>query len=109
MTTIVLRLDPRRLSNPDLDIRYRLPDLMVERSAGILQDDGYDYFGHVPLLDIFLTTNDAEKAIATVLDVIESRQLLGNDLRTAIVVAAGRDDRLNVVYPPEQAGSPLVR
>ena len=45
MPTIALRLDPRELINPDLDIRYALPDLLVERSGGVLSDDGYDYVG----------------------------------------------------------------
>ena len=29
------------LENPDADIRYRLPDLLAERSGGIIADDGY--------------------------------------------------------------------
>jgi hypothetical protein len=45
MAMVMLQLDPARLSNPDLDIRYALPDLLVERSSGRLTDDGYDYPG----------------------------------------------------------------
>lgn len=109
MIKIILRLDPRRLDNPDLDIRYRLPDLLVERSVGVIQDDGYDYFGDIPLLDLFLTTDDPERAIAVTVDVIENGLVLGNELRTAVVVAVERIDDARVVYPPEQAGTILVR
>jgi hypothetical protein len=45
MTKLVVRLDPRRLDNPDADIRYLIPDMLAERSAGVISDDGYDYVG----------------------------------------------------------------
>ena len=45
MPKIALRLDPGRLENSDLDIRYALPDLLVERPGGALADGGYDYVG----------------------------------------------------------------
>lgn len=109
MFTVVVRLDPRKLSNPDLDIRYRLPDLLVERSGGLLQDDGYDYFGDVPLLDLFLTATDEEQAVRCVLEVLQSERLLGNELRTASVAAIGQSVRLRVFYPEDLAGTLLTR
>jgi hypothetical protein len=36
MPTIAVRLDPQLLDNPDADIRYRLPELLSERSAGVI-------------------------------------------------------------------------
>jgi len=40
--SIVIQLDPKLLVNPDADLRYLLPDLIVERSQGSIADDGYD-------------------------------------------------------------------
>ena len=101
MATLAVRLDPRLLDNPDADIRYRLPDLLAKRSKGIISDDGYDYIGEQPLLVLFLKASELKAALACVLDVIENVRVLGNDLRPAAVVAVKRQDRHEVVYPPD--------
>jgi hypothetical protein len=99
MHTIVLRLDPGRMDNPDLDIRYVLPDLLSERSAGVITDDGYDYVGDRPYLVLFLKVTVLEPAVACVRDVIENVRVLDNDLRPAIVAAVEHEDRHEVIYP----------
>jgi hypothetical protein len=104
MNTIIIRMDPQLLNNPDADMRYRLPDLLAERSGGIISDDGYDYVGVQPLLVLFLKTSELEQALKSVLDVIENVRVLDNDLRPATVVAVEYDDRHQVVYPPGFAG-----
>ncbi|HSZ58350.1 MAG TPA: hypothetical protein VK797_21980 [Tepidisphaeraceae bacterium] len=43
MVTIIVQLDAAKLDNPDLDIRYVLPDLLLSRAGGLLSDGGYDY------------------------------------------------------------------
>ena len=43
MATIIVQLDPAKLGNPGLDIRYVLPDLLVSRAGGLLSDGRYDY------------------------------------------------------------------
>lgn len=104
MATIVVRLDPRLLDNPDADIRYRLPELLVERSGGIITDDGYDYVGDVPLLVVFLKASEVERALACVVDVVQNVHVLDNDLRLAGVVAVERDGGHEVVYPSDFVG-----
>ena len=54
MSQYSIKIDPRRLKNPDLDIRYRLFDYLNELFPGVLSDDGYDYEGDVPILAIFI-------------------------------------------------------
>ncbi len=39
-SSILIRLEPRELDNPDLDIRYEMPDLIAERSQGSLTRTG---------------------------------------------------------------------
>jgi hypothetical protein len=109
MASIVVRLDPRRLVNPDTDIRYLLPDLLAERSAGVIGDDGFDYVGETPLLVLFLKASDLERGLACVLDVVENVRVLDNDLRPAVVVAVEREGGREVVYPPQFAGPFLPR
>jgi hypothetical protein len=104
MATVVVRLDPRLLDNSDADIRYQLPDLFVERSAGVISDDGYDYVGDGPFLVLFLKASDLKPALACVLDVVQNVRVLDNDLRPAAVVAVERDDGHEVVYPADFAG-----
>lgn len=100
MPTLAIRLDPRLLNNPDADLRYRLPDLLVERSGGLMDDDGYDYVGENALMVVFLKTTDTEASLAHAVHVIENVPLLGNDLKAAAVIALDRGDGYKVAYPP---------
>jgi hypothetical protein len=103
MATIILRLDPQLLENPDADIRYRLPDLLAERSGGAISDDGYDYASgpdDTPLLILFLKASRLKSALACIRDVIENVRVLENDLRQGVVVAVERKGSREVVYPP---------
>jgi hypothetical protein len=102
--TIVVRLNPQLLDNPDADIRYRLPELLAERSGGIISDDGYDYVGDEPLLVLFLKASKLKLALACVLDVIQNVRVLKNDLRSAAVVAVRHKSGDKVAYPPDFAG-----
>lgn len=110
MHSLALRLDPQRLANPDLDIRYVLPDLLAERSGGVIQDDGYDYAGgRPPYLVLFLKATDLESATALIRDVIENKRILDNDLRAAVAVAIGRGDGYEVIYPGGFSGEFLPK
>lgn len=101
MQTIAIKLRADRLANPDLDIRYTLPDMLKERSGGIISDDGYDYVGDAHDLVLFLKATDSERAAACITDVISTVPVLGNDLRDAAVVAIERADGYHVIYPPD--------
>ena len=43
MQTIVIVLDPTKLDNPDLDLRYLVPDRVEAVTQGAIADNGYDY------------------------------------------------------------------
>ncbi len=91
MATLAIRLDPRLLDNPDADIRYRLPDLLAERSAGVISDDGYDYVGPQPLMVVFLKASQLKPVLVCVHDVIENVPVAGCLLRPGAVVAVERE------------------
>ncbi len=101
MATVILQLDPARLSNPDLDIRYALPDLLVERSDGQLSDDGYDYVGEgsQPRLQLYLHADDAVAAIPIVIEVLKTERVLESDL-SEVPVAVEDGEEFRVVHPP---------
>jgi len=81
MKTITIRVDSSTLDNPDSDIRYHLPDLLAQRSGGVISDDGYDYVGDKPFLVIFVKSSSLDPKLACILDVIENVRVMGNDLR----------------------------
>ena len=104
MPTVAIRLDPSLLENPDADIRYLLPDLLVERSGGLLAGDGYDYVGEQPLMVVFLSAAQLKPALECVLDVVENVAVIGCLLRPGAVVAVEHITGWEVVYPPGFAG-----
>lgn len=64
MQTIIVLLNPGQLQNPDLDLRYLVPDRIEEVSASLIKDNGYDYIDAEegqpgPLLGIWLETENA--------------------------------------------------
>ena len=60
METICIVLDPEKMSNPDLDIRYILPDRVDEFTEGKAFDNGYDYLQDSRMV-IWLDTEDSPK------------------------------------------------
>ena len=79
MPTVTLRLDARQLENPDLDLRYAIPDLLTDRSNGLIRDGGYDYeTDHV--LAIYLRVDDTAVAAALIEKVLREEVILDNHL-----------------------------
>jgi hypothetical protein len=97
MATVIIRLDPGKLQNPDLDIRYALPDAIVERSNGNIQDDAYDYAKDV--MSIFLIVKDLSTGIPCIVDVIENVEICENILKDRVTVEVQSPDGNKVVYP----------
>lgn len=86
MHTIVLRLDPAKLANPDADMRYILPDFLAEKSGFLIQDDGYDYEDETDAMLLYLKTADVEKALVFINDVFAGTRILDNDLKNVVEI-----------------------
>jgi hypothetical protein len=99
MPEIILKLVPGRLENPDLDLRYEIPNLLEERSAGQIQDNGYDYANGSDAILLFLTTQDLESAVPIVLEVIRHERVCDNDL-SSVIVATGEEGSYTIIHPP---------
>jgi len=105
MTSFVIKLAAGTLPNPDLDLRYEIPDLLKDRSNGKIQSDGYDYGLADPSnLYLFLKTDDPEYAIACITRVMDGETVLENRLAENVVVAMQQGESFTVVYPTNYAG-----
>jgi hypothetical protein len=106
MIRVQVKLFPERMSNPDLDIRYDLPDLVAERSRRTVRDGGYRYGvadeGKAPPLILSLLADD-ESAIEHVLDVVRNIPVLENDLKLATEVFVERNGRMECIFPTPSA------
>lgn len=90
MPSILIRLEAERLDDPDLDLRYVLPDTLATRT-GVVRDDGYDYGDETGAMLVFLTTElDAAAAAARVVEALRE-PVMGNVLVDRCVVATSPD------------------
>jgi hypothetical protein len=101
MPTIVIRIVPRLLTDPDLDLRYVIPDTLKERTGGLVTDAGYDYEfdGEVTgdeAMQIYLQTADLGQALPAVVSFLQTERLFGNDLAAAATVGVSE-------APPHEA------
>lgn len=103
MQTIILKLEPGKLENPDLDLRYRIPDRIEEVSGGVIQDNGYDYLEH-DALGIWLQTESAEEAYPVIVKLIQEEHFLGTDLSQSMEILISEQEcdemgNCRLVYP----------
>ena len=103
MQTILIVLDSEKMDNPDLDIRYLLPDRIQEYTDGQIVDNVYDYLNSDEM-GIWLDTDDAAQNVEKVIELIKSEQILDNDLsRVAEIYISEEDcatlDQCRKVYP----------
>ena len=79
MQTIIIVLDSTKMSNPDLDICYSLPDRIEALTDGRVRDNGYDYLSGTEI-GIWLETEDAEANVEDILELMKFETILDNDL-----------------------------
>lgn len=83
MQTIIILLDPAKLANPDLDLRYKIPDSIEKVTDGRITDNGYDYIdkdSRQDLLAIWLNTENAMEGYPDIVKLFQEKGFLGNDL-----------------------------
>lgn len=103
MQTIILKLDPAKLENPDLDLRYRVPERVEAVSGGRIQDNGYDYLdGNA--LGLWLKAESAAEAWPELVQLLREERFCNNDLsQSAEIYLSEADtdelDHCTQVYP----------
>lgn len=113
MQTIIIVLHPEKLKNPDLDLRYCIPDRLEEVSGGMIQDNGYDYIDTEegqpgPPLGLWLETESASQSWPTVLSLFQQEKFKGNDLSLSAEIFISENDTADLkdctlVYPEHNA------
>ena len=91
MQTIVVKLFPEKLKNPDADLRYRVPDRIEEISDGRIRDNGYDYFDD-GAMGIWLAVESAEEEYPVVLKLFREEMFLENDLSQSAEIYISEKD-----------------
>ncbi len=105
MQTIVISMDSRKMENPDLDIRYTLPDRIEEWSEGAVRDNGYDYTGEDGFgLAVWLETEDAEAWWPKLVELLKTEKFCENDLSKSAFVLISEEETSEIeacrqVYP----------
>ncbi len=109
MQTIMIVLSPEKLENPDLDLRYCIPDRIEEVSDGAIQDNGYDYLDTEdeqsgPLLGIWLETESASKNWPIIKKLFQDEKFKGNDLSKSAEIYISENDtedlkKCTLVFP----------
>ena len=116
--SVVLRLDPGAMENPDLDVRWEIEKTLRALHPDVLfYDDGYGFARHSDAMLLSYATNEPMRLVEALVAVLNRSQMSGNQLATAAMVAIGPRDGQSqagqefanhrVVYPPQEAGSLL--
>ena len=97
MQTIIVVLNPGKLENPELDLRYSVSDRIEEVSDSLIQDNGYDYIDvedgqSGPLMGIWLATENAGKNWHIVSKLFQSEKFMGNDLSLSAQIYISEND-----------------
>lgn len=92
MQTIVIVLDPSRLQNPDLDLRYLVPDRIEEYSQGRMLDNGYDYLEEGDALGIWMETPSAQESYPLIIELFRQERFLENDLSQSAEIYISEKD-----------------
>jgi len=111
MPSVLIRLDPRRMENPDTDLRYVVPNRLAEVSSGILTDSGFDYEEGTDAMLIYLSTENLDAALPFVIELLENEMIYENRLADSATVGtspldeAERPADFAVAYPNAEAGA----
>ncbi|MCB2296670.1 hypothetical protein [Clostridium tagluense] len=105
MASIGIKLDPSKMNNPDLDLRYIIPNKIEELTKGAVEDDGYDYSSDgTNSIIIFLSCENPKKYVNGVLNILRNEDFLNNNIYEVGVVAIDNGDGFKVIHPSNYEG-----
>ncbi|MCL2638910.1 MAG: hypothetical protein FWD48_11155 [Oscillospiraceae bacterium] len=97
MGSIVIKLNPEKLTNPDLDLRYVVPDTISELTQGKIINEGFDYLDdECSTMVILLSSSNPREDVVTVAEIIKNNSFMDNQLNEAaeILFSDKPDDEL---------------
>ena len=88
MNTFVIKINPTKLDNPDLDIRYDFFEYLAKLYPNVLIDGGYDFIGEIPILALKIKTKSDMIGIQieSIVDSIYRYNKFGDDFKNAIEI-----------------------
>lgn len=103
MQTIVIVIDSTKMANPDLDIRYILPERIEEYTNKSIKDNGYDYLSDTEL-GLWLETDDSANNVEKIIQLIKTETFLENDLSNVADIFVSEEESAEIkhcikVYP----------
>ena len=109
MGNIAIRLNPQKLTNPDLDIRYALPDLVNEHTGSRIRDDGYDYDTESDnTLIVYLSCARPILDVEEVISILRDHEVCGNKVLDSVVIGISDDSRNFQIVHPDGGGEFVV-
>ncbi|WP_444928587.1 hypothetical protein ACJJIF_11985 [Microbulbifer sp. SSSA002] len=100
MGVIAIRLDPRKLENPDTDMRYDIPNKIQLHSGGTITDDGYDYLDEGDyIMVIYLSSKNPESDVDIVVDILSRNTFSGNSVLDVAQIGIKSSDKYELKYP----------
>ena len=105
MHTIVIRLAPGKLKNPDLDLRYVVPDKIEKATKGAITDNGFDYLPDNSM-GIWMQTENARDSYPLIVKLFSKKKFLKNDLSQSAEIYISENECESIenctrVYPEE--------
>ena len=93
METIVIKLNPDLLENPDLDLCYMVPERVEELSDKKIIDNGYDYLeGKNNPIGIWMKAESVEENYLFIIDILKKEIFLENDLSKSVEIYISKAD-----------------
>ena len=100
MGEIAIKLNPKKLSNPDLDMRYSIPDRIEELSKGRIESIGYDYLEEdVNFIVIYLSSSSPETDVKEIIDILGKEQFCENWVLESAIIGIKTENEFRVVFP----------
>ena len=91
MQTIIILLDSTKMTNPDLDIRYTLPDRIAEYTDNQIKDNGYDYISGTAL-GLWLETDNSVNNAEKIIKLIKTEKFSENDLSEIVDIFISEEE-----------------
>ena len=105
---IAIKLDPNKMTFADLDVRYKIPELIEKTTNGSVIDSGYDY-GDDDTLIVFLSCLSPESEINKVLETLESNVICGDSILACSVIGISSNRRaFRIVHPSSTSGEFVI-
>ncbi|HZN40169.1 MAG TPA: hypothetical protein VFD82_15290 [Planctomycetota bacterium] len=116
--SVVLRLDPTKLDDPDLEVRWEIEKLLKNIQPALpFFDDGYGFARSSDAMFLTYATSDPQRFVDALIGICEREHVCGNRLGRAAMIGLAEEpeltdagdgfDQFRIVYPAADRGKQL--